>query len=275
MMLIADSMNAIFEQMYKKIISEGHKKHGTTELNNAMFVLTNVENNIVGYSNIDLGYLCAEELWYSNGDEKLGFINQFNAPGFKRTSEDGIYSNSAYGHIIFKRHGFNQLNQVIDILKKDPDSRRAVINLNVPNPHRQTCFDEICTFNLAFYINDNKLYCTAMMRSNDFCGCMPYDVAFFTSLQKYIAHKLEIECGTYTHFATSLHIYDKNLYWNFNEKPKNYIFDFLSHHMSRLYLSRLFEEKLKCLDKTDKDSCNYNEILLDLYKENKIIYEVE
>lgn len=49
----------------KKIISEGHKKHGTTELNNAMFVLTNVENNIVGYSNIDLGYLCAEELWYS------------------------------------------------------------------------------------------------------------------------------------------------------------------------------------------------------------------
>lgn len=282
-MIVANNMNDIFYKMYHEINLYGHKKHGTTELNNAIFELTNPNNNVVScWNKIDYGYMCAEELWYVLRDEKLEFINKFNAPGFKRTSEDGIYSNSAYGDIVFVRHGYNQLLQVIDILSTDPDSRRAVINLNVPNRHRKTCMDEICTFNLSFYINDGKLYCTAMMRSNDFSGCMPYDVLFFTNLQRYIAWKLNVQLGSYTHFATSLHIYEKDNLWNFvfdkndlEKKYPKYRFDFFTTYSSRISLIHWFNEYIENLDETEKKTCNYNEIILNLFKKYNLISEVE
>jgi thymidylate synthase len=49
------------------------------------------------------------------------------------------------------------------------------------------------------------------MRSNDIYLGLPYDVAFFTSLQKYIANRLEIEFGQYTHFVTNMHFYKRDL----------------------------------------------------------------
>ena len=205
----ADNMTDIFHSALMEL--DKHGQHRTQseplELMNFQFKLTNLDNNIVCTKGIDFGYLCAEELWYAVGSEQLSFINSFTTPGFRRTSEDKLYSNSAYGHIIHFRHGFDQLEQVIDILSKKPNSRRAVINLNTPNPHRGTCLDEICTFNLTFYIIDGKLNCTCNMRSNDVIGCMPYDVAYFTNLQKYIARRLDIPTGYYYHFAVSAHHY--------------------------------------------------------------------
>lgn len=275
-MVKSDNMNHIFATIADEILRYGHEKSGTLELNNVIFELTNIENNIpTNYTDFSYGYLCAEELWYANADEKLEFISKFRAPGFKRTSEDGIYSNSAYGHIVFKRHGFNQVEQVIEILKKDKNSRRAVINLNVPNSHRMTCKDEICTFNLAFYINNGKLYCTAMMRSNDYCGCMPYDVAFFTNLQKYIAHRIGVECGSYTHFATSLHIYAKNydVIRKLSDKSIKYRFDFTKLIVEKDVILKEFNDK----ELEEKDSYFYSpeNNLLYLFKTHKILNEVE
>lgn len=203
-------MSRIYYKVLFDLANRGKRraKGEPLELSNYSFKLTNLENNIVNAMEVDYGYLCAEELWFVLGIEDINFINSFNAPGFKRSSEDGIYSNSAYGHILQHRYGFNQIEQVIDILSHKVHSRRAVINLNVPNRHRRTCLDEICTFNLSFYVeNDNKLNCTCCMRSNDMIGCMPYDVAYFTNLQKYIANRLNVDYGTYYHFAISAHHY--------------------------------------------------------------------
>ena len=60
------------------------------------------------------------------------------------------------------------------------------------------------------YIRDGKLNCTGIMRSNDIWLGTPYDITFFTELQKYIAHRVGVEYGTYTHFVTSIHAYDRN-----------------------------------------------------------------
>jgi thymidylate synthase len=49
-----------------------------------------------------------------------------------------------------------------------------------------------------------------MMRSNDIWTGLPYDIVYFTLLQKLVADALGKEYGTYTHFTTSLHLYDKD-----------------------------------------------------------------
>ena len=59
-------------------------------------------------------------------------------------------------------------------------------------------------------IRDNKLHCTTVMRSNDVVFGLSYDLSFFISLQKYIADRLGVLYGSYTHYTFSMHVYEKD-----------------------------------------------------------------
>lgn len=186
MHVVGKSMNDIYRQLCGKISMQGHDVAGTKELLNSGFTLLDITDNIAtartGYS---LSYMLGELAWYFTGHDD--------------------------GAIVFNRYGFDQVAQVIDTLKRDPYSRRAVINFNVPNPERFETKDEICTIALVFELRDGKLDCTGIMRSNDVWLGTPYDVVFFTELQKHIANELGVGYGKYTHIAVSLHAYEKDI----------------------------------------------------------------
>ena len=185
------------------------KVGNTRELNNVKLVLKDINNNIVSVRGISPSYLFGELLWYFNGDNSLEFISNFSS-FWNNISDDGETCNSAYGYLMQIKHGFNQIEKVIEILEADPNSRRAKININVPNPNVKETKDEPCTMSLHFMIRNGKLDCTTVMRSNDIWFGFPYDVAFFTELQKFIAERLKVGYGEYTHFAVSLHMYDRD-----------------------------------------------------------------
>ena len=205
----ANNLDDIYRELCDRLLNEGTVVGNTRELNNASFTLTDIENNVINIRNISKSYLFGELLWYMTARDDINFIQKFS--GFwGRISDDGVHSNSAYGHILFKRHGFDQVEKIIELLQKDKNSRRAVLNFNVPNVNVIETKDEICTIALQMYIRDGKLNCTGIMRSNDIWLGTPYDVTFFTELQKYIAHRVGVGYGTYTHFVTSIHVYDRN-----------------------------------------------------------------
>lgn len=182
----------------------------TRELNNVKIEISDVSNQIVSIRNISYTYLLGELLWYFNGSQSLEYISKYSS-FWKNISDDGVTSNSAYGYILKNKHGFDQIEKIIELLTKDPNSRRAVLNFNVPNEHVIETKDEPCTIALQFLARDGKLYCTAIMRSNDVWFGTPYDWAFFIELQKFIADRLGLGYGTYTHFATSFHMYERNV----------------------------------------------------------------
>lgn len=206
--MIANNMDEIYSHLCAKL-STAPEVRGTKELNNFSFTLTNLDNNIINIRDISKSYICGELLWYALGRKDVSFINKF-AGLWGRISDDGVTSYSAYGDIVFNRHGFNQVEKIIQLLCDDPESRRAVINFNVPNENVIETKDEICTIALQFLIRDGKLNCTGIMRSNDVWYGLPYDVIFFTELTKYIARRLNIPYGTYTHDVISLHAYERN-----------------------------------------------------------------
>lgn len=203
------TVDDMYRDMARRLLNE-KSEHGTRELRNVMVTISDLANPITNARNISLSYLCGELLWYTCSSNDVSFISRF-AKKWSDITDDGNTSNSAYGYIIAKKHGFHQLKKVIKLLEKDRYSRRAIINFNVPNNKKIETKDEICTIALQFLIRNDKLHCTAMMRSNDFYTGMPYDIAFFVSLQKMIAKKLNVEVGEYTHFVTSLHLYDANV----------------------------------------------------------------
>ena len=207
--MISNNINTIYVDLCKKLLASNSINKNTVDMENVMFTLTDLNNNITSVRDLSIEYLCGEMLWYVTARNDIDFIHKFST-FWSRLSDDGVTCNSAYGDIIFKRHGFNQVEKIIELLEKDKYSRRAVINLNVPNINVVETNDEICTIALVFKVKDNKLNCTGIMRSNDIYLGLPYDVAFFTSLQKYIANRLSLEYGEYTHFVTNIHFYGRD-----------------------------------------------------------------
>lgn len=200
-------MNSAYAYLAEELLNNGKIVNNTIELNNVSFGLYWPDQSITTVRGISYPYLFAEAIWYMTGREDVEFIGKF-AKLWTRISDDGVTNNSAYGAIMFHRYGFDQVAKVIELLKKDPESRRAVINFNVPNEHVIETKDEVCTVMLQFMIRDDMLHCTAVMRSNDIWYGLPYDVAFFCSLQQYIANRVGVPVGYYTHFTSSLHVYE-------------------------------------------------------------------
>ena len=200
--------------VYKEMLEELKKSPivgNTKEINNAIMIVHNPTLKDLYFPNrkISEKYSNAELEWYWSGDNSCENIGKF-AKMWLALTDDGKTNNSAYGYILEKKYGFDQIQQIIELLKKDINSRRAVLNISDPSINRITTKDMQCTIAIQFLVRNNKLEETIYMRSNDIYFGFPYDYIYFVSLGQYIANKLGIEFSLYTHNATSLHLYLKD-----------------------------------------------------------------
>ena len=116
--------------------------------------------------------------------------------------------NSNYGWQ-WKRN--DQIDYVVDLLKHQPDTRQAAISIYDCKEHDTFTFDTPCTYAVQFTILDNKLNMSVVMRSNDLWYGFCNDQYQFSKLQDLMAFKLDIEIGTYFHFAHNLHLYNNKI----------------------------------------------------------------
>lgn len=98
---------------------------------------------------------------------------------------------------------------VIDELKRDPASRRAVIAIR-DNAKDMESGDPACLQTLQYMIRDGKLHCWVMFRSNDAVKACFMNMFALVMLQKEFADALGVPVGTYTHIATSWHCYPQD-----------------------------------------------------------------
>ena len=165
--------------------------------------------------NFSLSYFVAETLWYLSGSNSTEWISRY-ASFWKDISDDGKTANSAYGARIFKLHpriadgGLNQWEYVKGELKRDPDSRRAVIHIRTPDDSLHAVKDVPCTLALQFFIREGKLHLHVNMRSSDIILGIAYDVPAFTTMQEILANELGVELGEYVHTSNSLHCYERD-----------------------------------------------------------------
>ncbi len=196
----------------------------------AHFVLTDPRNRLITSParNVNYGFAVGELCWYVRGDTDLETMLYYNKR-MAQFSDDGKTINSAYGHRILKErwsarfpmpaaYGRSQLDNVIDELRKDPDSRRAVMHINEPSDLLKAVEggskDVPCTMSLQLLIRERRLHMHVLMRSNDIIWGVPYDVFSFTCLQEAFLYMLQDagvsvdDLGYYHHTAGSLHVYE-------------------------------------------------------------------
>lgn len=154
----------------------------------------------------------AEFCWYMSGSADLDFI-RFYLKDYPPKNATGSLQ-EAYGPRLTGtgEFGYNtdQINRVIEKLRKNPDTRRAVITLLESSDLEPGQEEAPCTIGLQFIRRRKRLHLVAMMRSNDAYLGFPHDVFCFTMIQELVARSLGIRVGDYHHFATSLHLYESD-----------------------------------------------------------------
>ncbi len=218
-----------FAELYKNICNElmtnpeyesAPRGQKIKEISDAILINEDPTSNLFlnKARDVPLKYLAGELLWYFSGRNDLSFISNFSSFWKNISNEDGT-CNSAYGNLLFNlkdaENGFSQYQWAYDSLVKDKDSRQAIMHFNRPAHQYNGVKDFVCTLIGNFQIRNNKLNFTVDMRSNDIFFGLTFDYPFFTMLQQQMYNHLkvvypELEIGTYTHIAHSLHIYEKN-----------------------------------------------------------------
>ena len=124
--------------------------------------------------------------------------------------EDGTIG-PAYGAIVAKpTFGYkNQLEYVVETLKKDPNSRRVMMNLWDIDSLPEMALTPCC-YNLLFNILDGKLYMQLNIRSSDVALGLPFNIFQFQVLHKLIAHECKVEPADMIVMISNLHYYDRH-----------------------------------------------------------------
>ena len=122
---------------------------------------------------------------------------------------DGNCWEYTYHDRLVNYEGFDQVEFIVNELKRSGDTRRAVaiIRDNKVDPFN---VDPACLQHMQFFIRGDKLHCKVLMRSNDAVEASFMNAFAFIMLQKSIADKLDVGVGSYTHRANSYHCYEKD-----------------------------------------------------------------
>jgi thymidylate synthase len=173
-------------------------------------------------------YIRKELDWYDSQSTNIYDINKesgADAPAaWKYAANSHGEINSNYGHLIYANKYYDQYENVLSELSKNPDGRRASMIYNRPSIWVE--FDEngksdfICTNSVTYYIRYNILHAVVQMRSNDCVFGYKNDYAW----QQHVLNKLvkdlnnglrvndQISVGTMVWQAQNLHCYERHFH---------------------------------------------------------------
>ena len=207
------SANEAFEYFNKVIRKDGKDFADTKALFNIGFTI--LEPRARRITNKDRGwkeeYAEAEWQWYLSGDrntKKLGELYGKVPEIWKRMSDSDGNVNSNYGWQ-WKRN--DQIGEVINILKNYRETRQSTISIYDGKEIDKYTYDTPCTNAIQFTIVDSRLNMCVTMRSNDLWYGFCNDQYQFSKLQEMIAKEINIDMGTYYHFAHNFHLYNNKL----------------------------------------------------------------
>lgn len=212
----AETLDDVLMCLYKNLLGKGASNTASRgETKELLGVALRIQNPRARLSRSEnrgkLFSALGELLWYLSGKNDLAFIKRYIPAYEDEVETDGtIYG--GYGPRLFSmRNNINQIESIINLLKKKPPSRRAVIQLfnaeDINTEHK----DVPCTTTIQFFQREDKLHMAVTLRSNDACMGLPHDVFCFTMIQEMIARKLGVELGEYYQYVGSMHLYECNI----------------------------------------------------------------
>ena len=227
--------------LIRKVLNEGTKKEDRTGTGTISYfgyqMRFNLEDGfpLVTTKKVHLKSIIHELLWFIHGDTNIKYLVEngvsiWNDWPYKKYSESKEYQGESMEEFIEKIKnddefaakwgdlgpvygkqwrnfdGVDQLKNIIEEIKKNPDSRRLIVSSwnpkEVPNMALPPCHSLY-----QFYVIDGKLSLQLYQRSGDIFLGIPFNIASYALLLMMVAKVTGLKPGTFVHTIGDAHIY--------------------------------------------------------------------
>ena len=156
-----------------------------------------------------------ELLWFLRGDRNVGWLHEHGVTIWDEwASPEGVLG-TVYG-VQWRawpppdgRH-VDQISQVLETLRTDPDSRRMIVSAwNVGEIPQMALAP--CHAMFQFYVADGLLSCQLYQRSADLFLGVPFNIASYAALTHLVAQQVGLGVGDFVWTGGDCHIYDNHL----------------------------------------------------------------
>jgi thymidylate synthase len=160
---------------------------------------------------VHLKSIIHELLWFLKGDTNIKYLKENGV----RIWDEWADVNGDLGHV----YGYqwrswpapdgkhiDQISQVVDTLKNNPDSRRIIVSAWNVGEIEQMALPPCHAF-FQFYVADGKLSCQLYQRSADIFLGVPFNIASYALLTMMMSQVCDLEVGDFVHTLGDAHIY--------------------------------------------------------------------
>lgn len=152
-----------------------------------------------------------ELLWFLQGDTNIKYLNDHGVKIWDEWADENGELGPVYGAQWrswkdIDGATIDQITEVTDQIKKNPDSRRLIVSAwNVADLPKMALAPCHCLF--QFYVARGKLSCQLYQRSADVFLGVPFNIASYALLTMMIAQVCNLEPGDFVHTFGDVHLY--------------------------------------------------------------------
>lgn len=169
-----------------------------------------------------------ELLWFLKGDTNVAYLNENGVSIWDEWATDSGELGPVYGKQWRSwqaptGEAIDQITQVVEEIKRNPDSRRLLVSAWNPadlpdaslSPQENAQNDRQalppCHTLFQFYVIDGKLSCQLYQRSGDVFLGVPFNIASYALLTMMVAQVCDLELGDFVHTLGDAHLYSNHL----------------------------------------------------------------
>ena len=166
-----------------------------------------------------------ELLWFLKGDTNINYLKENGVKIWDEWADENGDLGPVYGHQWrnWNSEEIDQISELIETLKKNPNSRRMLVSAWNPSvlPDTSKSFAENvangkaalppCHAFFQFYVADGKLSCQLYQRSADIFLGVPFNIASYALLTMMIAQVCDLKPGDFIHTFGDAHIYNNHI----------------------------------------------------------------
>lgn len=155
-----------------------------------------------------------ELLWFLRGETNIAYLKEHKVSIW----DEWANAEGELGPVYGKQwrdwggasgQGIDQIAWVVDEIKRNPDSRRLIVNAwNVAELPQMALMP--CHTMFQFYVADGRLSCQLYQRSGDIFLGVPFNIASYALLTHMVAQVCDLEVGDFVHTLGDAHLYSNH-----------------------------------------------------------------
>jgi thymidylate synthase len=210
-----------YHDLLERILSDGAEKHDRTGTGTLSVFGHQMRFNLAaGFpmlttKRLPLKAIVHELLWFLKGDTNIKYLKDHGVSIWDEWADANgdlgpVYGSQWRSWPAPDGRSIDQIANVIDMIKRNPDSRRLIVSAwNPADVDRMALPPCHCLF--QFYVANGKLSCQLYQRSADVFLGVPFNIASYALLTMMVAQVTGLKAGDFVHTLGDAHLYSNHL----------------------------------------------------------------